>query len=78
MVTDPRTGAILAMCSKPAFDPNPIATHDFNAANAARDALLANPRKPLLMNAYQERYMPGFDVQDHHRDRRRSRAASTT
>jgi peptidoglycan glycosyltransferase len=59
VVTDPRTGAILAMWSWPSFDPNSVATHDFNKATAARNALLANPAKPLLMNAYQENYMPG-------------------
>jgi peptidoglycan glycosyltransferase len=59
VVSDPRTGAILAMWSNPAYDPNAIASHDFDAAKAARDAYLANPSKPMLMNAYQERYMPG-------------------
>jgi peptidoglycan glycosyltransferase len=59
VVLDPRSGAILAMWSNPAYDPNTLATHDFAAADAARTALLADPRKPLLMNAYQERYMPG-------------------
>ena len=59
VVSDPRTGAILAMWSWPTFDPNQIATHDFDAAKTARELYLANPAKPLLMNAYQERYMPG-------------------
>jgi peptidoglycan glycosyltransferase len=59
VVSDPRTGAILAMWSWPTYDPNNIATHDFDKAKQARQLYLADPRKPLLMNAYQERYMPG-------------------
>jgi penicillin-binding protein A len=59
VLLDPRTGAVRAMWSNPGFDPNTVATHDFKVADAARTALLADGRKPLLANAYQERYMPG-------------------
>jgi penicillin-binding protein A len=56
---DPRTGAVIAMWSWPSYDPNLVATHDFEAATEARELLLLDPKKPLLANAYQERYMPG-------------------
>ncbi len=56
---DPRTGAILALWSYPSFDPNTIATHNTEAAKAARESLLLAPGKPLLAATYQERYFPG-------------------
>lgn len=59
VVMDPTTGAILAMYSFPNFDPNQVATHDSGAAADVLDFLNAYPGKPLLTNAYQERYMPG-------------------
>jgi peptidoglycan glycosyltransferase len=37
---DPKTGAILAMVSKPSFDPNPIAVHNAGDATAAYNKLL--------------------------------------
>jgi peptidoglycan glycosyltransferase len=37
---DPKTGAILAMVSKPSFDPNSIAVHDAGDATAAYNKLL--------------------------------------
>jgi penicillin-binding protein A len=59
VLLDPRSGAIRAMWSNPSMDPNPVASHDFAIADTARKALIADPEKPLLANAYQERYMPG-------------------
>ena len=59
VVLDPRTGAVLAMYSNPTFDPNKVAGHNGGAANDYLQGLLADKRKPLLANAYQERYMPG-------------------
>ena len=45
---DPQTGAILAMVSKPSYDPNPLASHDGVAAQEAFD-VLANT-KPEINN----------------------------
>jgi peptidoglycan glycosyltransferase len=59
VMLDPHTGAVLAMYSNPTFDPNLVASHDSNIAGNTLAALQADPRKPLLANAYQERYMPG-------------------
>jgi penicillin-binding protein A len=59
VVTNPTTGAVLAMYSNPAFDPNLLVSHDSNVVSETATALQNDPRKPLLANAYQERYMPG-------------------
>ena len=59
VVTDIRTGAILAMVSLPRFDANQVATHDTKEAENVLDFLNNYPGKPLLANAYQENYMPG-------------------
>jgi len=45
---DPSTGAILAMVSKPAFDPTALATHDGAAFRAAYDSLIDDPDDPLI------------------------------
>ncbi|MEZ5219283.1 MAG: penicillin-binding transpeptidase domain-containing protein [Ilumatobacteraceae bacterium] len=47
------------MYSHPTYDPNDIAVHDTKAAGELIDYLNSLPEKPLLANAYQERYMPG-------------------
>jgi peptidoglycan glycosyltransferase len=45
---DPKTGAILAMVSKPTFDPTALATHDGAAFRQAYDSLLNDPDDPLI------------------------------
>ena len=59
VVLNPATGAVLAMYSNPSFDPNLAASHNGNTVNDYLNLLQADARKPLLANAYQERYMPG-------------------
>lgn len=59
VVVDVQTGAVVALWSWPSFDPNLIATHDNSAAGLWLQFLNLLPSKPLLANAYQERYMPG-------------------
>jgi len=59
VVLDPKTGAVLAMYSNPSYDPNLIASHNGNVVNETLNGLQTDTAKPLLANAYQERYMPG-------------------
>lgn len=47
---DPSTGAVLAMVSKPSFDPNRIAVHDPSALKAYNELLNASP-SPLVNRA---------------------------
>jgi peptidoglycan glycosyltransferase len=56
---DPRTGAIQAMVSMPSYDPNPLASHDTKAAQAAYNRLNKDPDKPLLNRALNETLPPG-------------------
>ena len=48
---DTRTGAILAMVSKPSFDPNELAVHSAAEADDAYDRLLAAEGDPLINRA---------------------------
>ncbi len=60
VVTDPRTGALIAMYSNPSFDPTPLAGHDPKAVQAYWQSLDPNsPTTTLLPRAYRERYPPG-------------------
>ncbi len=57
---DPRTGNILAMVSKPSFDPNQLASHNTSTVQAAWKQLLADPTRPLENRAISGRlYPPG-------------------
>ena len=57
---DPKTGAILAMVSKPSFDPNLLAVHNTPQVLETYDALTADPAKPLANRAIAgDLYTPG-------------------
>ncbi len=57
---DPRTGAILAMVSRPSYDPNMLATHDLGAVAKASDKLNKDADRPLLNRAIGgDLYPPG-------------------
>ncbi len=51
VVTEPSTGKILAMVSKPSFDPNLLASHDTNSVISTYDTLIADPTQPLIDRA---------------------------
>jgi peptidoglycan glycosyltransferase len=53
---DPDTGAVLAMVSRPGFDPNPLLGTD---AGPAGEALESDPARPLLNRAIGATYAPG-------------------
>jgi penicillin-binding protein 2 len=53
---DPHTGEILAIVSKPSFDPNLFATR---ISNADWSSLINDPRKPLQNRVIQSHYAPG-------------------
>lgn len=48
VVTEPSTGRILAMVSKPSFDPNSLTVHDTAAVDATFQSLVDDPGKPLI------------------------------
>ena len=55
---NPKTGAVYALWSNPSYDPNPIASHNFDAARAAVKALDDGAR-PGVARAFQDTYPPG-------------------
>ena len=57
---DTRTGAVLAMVSKPSFDPNDLAVHSWQQANDAYTALVGDETDPLVNRAIAgDLYAPG-------------------
>ncbi|MEO6942596.1 MAG: penicillin-binding transpeptidase domain-containing protein [Terrimesophilobacter sp.] len=57
---NPKTGAILAMVSKPSFDPNVLASHTTVNVISAYNKLLADPTSPLINRAISgDLYHPG-------------------
>ena len=56
MAVDPRDGSVLAMVSKPAFDPN-LFVHGIGSQEYAD--ILADPSRPLFNRALQGGYEPG-------------------
>jgi peptidoglycan glycosyltransferase len=59
VVLDPSTGAVLGLASTPSYNPNPLVSHDTDAAGKAYEQLNADPDKPLLNKATQETFSPG-------------------
>ena len=55
----PQTGAILAMWSSPAYDPNLMASHDPQVLQEYVEALQADESEPLRNRAMAARYNPG-------------------
>lgn len=56
---NPRNGDVLAMVSKPTWDPNALASVDSKAVQAAWTALNDDPNNPRLNRATSELYPPG-------------------
>ena len=59
VVTEPATGRILAMVSKPSFNPNLLTVHNSAEVTASYDALLADEKDPLINRATNSLNPPG-------------------
>jgi peptidoglycan glycosyltransferase len=59
VVLEPKTGRILAMVSKPDFDPNTLAVHDVAKVDATYQKLLDTEGSPLINKTINELNPPG-------------------
>ncbi|AXR06419.1 penicillin-binding protein 2 [Salinimonas sediminis] len=62
VVSDPRTGGMLAMYSSPSYDPN-LFVHGISRANY--NELLNSPDRPLINRATQGQYPPASTIKPH-------------
>ncbi|MGB3185886.1 MAG: penicillin-binding protein 2 [Ornithinimicrobium sp.] len=57
---DPETGAILALVSRPSYDPNALSSHNLGDVQDSYEALNEDPTQPLVNRAIQgDLYPPG-------------------
>jgi peptidoglycan glycosyltransferase len=56
---DPANGDILAMYSNPGYDPNGLSTGTDAQIQKAWQALISDPKTPLVSHAFQDLYLPG-------------------
>ncbi|WP_432943500.1 peptidoglycan D,D-transpeptidase FtsI family protein [Kribbella sp. CA-253562] len=56
---EPKTGKILALVSRPSYDPNDLAGHDLEKVGAAWKRLTEDDNKPMSNRAARELYPPG-------------------
>jgi peptidoglycan glycosyltransferase len=56
---DPKTGDVLAMVSKPSYDPDLLASHNQDDVRKANKKLLDDPNDPQLNRAIRQTYPPG-------------------
>lgn len=59
VVLDVRTGGVVASYAEPSMDPGPLSSHSRDTIDAAWNALLDDPSRPLVDRATRELYPPG-------------------